>query len=56
MSSAFNDYAILADRSGHAALFYFESMTVVYDFGNLLEAHSVGGQWNDGMRVEQGIF
>ena len=56
IGSEFNDYAILADRTGHAILFCFKSMSLIHDFGNLLEDHSVSGQWRNGMSTEHGRF
>lgn len=38
---AFDSYLILAGTNGHALLFSFQSMSIVYDFGNVFRSQSV---------------
>ena len=36
-----NDDVLLADQDGHTILFSFRSLTIVYDFGRILQSQSV---------------
>ena len=40
-SHIFNDFTILANKLGQAVLFSFKSRTLIYDFGNIFQSHSV---------------
>ncbi|CAF1239997.1 unnamed protein product [Adineta steineri] len=41
ISHAFNDYVILANKYGNVILFYFKSMSIVYDFGNIFQTQPI---------------
>ncbi len=46
ISYAFNEYIILANKDGNVILFYFKSMTLVYDFGNIFQYQPVSLEWD----------
>ncbi|CAF3630849.1 unnamed protein product [Rotaria sp. Silwood1] len=41
ISNIFNDYIILANKFGNVILFYFKTMTVVYNFENIFQSQTI---------------
>lgn len=41
ISHAFNDYVILSDKLGNVILLYLKTMTILNNFGNILQSLSV---------------
>jgi hypothetical protein len=41
INHSISDYVILADKHGNVILFYFKSLTMVYNFGNIFQSQSV---------------